>query len=49
MMQPVINPHTVAIPYDLPLVILCTKTKILSGPGEIAKADVAKANDMSMS
>ena len=49
MMQPVINPETVAIPYAFPLVILWTSTNILSGPGEIAKADVASANDMSIS
>ena len=48
-MQPVTNPQTVAMPCALPLVILCTKTKIISGPGEIASAAEANANDMSMS
>ena len=42
--QPVIKPAMVASPYFLPLVILCINTKILSGPGEIAKANVADAN-----
>jgi len=40
--HPVINPATVAIPHFLPLVILCIKTNILSGPGDMAKAAVAK-------
>ena len=47
--QPVIKPATVAKPNFLPLVILCISTKILSGPGDIAKANVAvaKANKVS--
>ncbi len=43
--QPEISPKTVAKPYFLPLTMLCVSTKILSGPGEIAKMDVAKAKD----
>jgi len=48
-MQPEIRPHTTLIPCFLPYVILCVKTKILSGPGEIAKIEVANAKDKSVS
>ena len=47
--QPVIKPTTVASPYGLPLVTLCISTYILSGPGEIARAEVAKTNDIKSS
>ena len=40
--QPVISPAIVAKPNRFPLVILCIITNILSGPGDIAKAAVAK-------
>lgn len=47
--QPVISPATVAIPYFFPFEILWISTKILSGPGEMAKAAVAntKVNNIS--
>ena len=38
-----------ANPKVLPFTILCVKTKILSGPGEIAKIEVANAKDKSVS
>ena len=47
--QPEIKPITVANPKFLPFTILCVKTKILSGPGEIAKIEVANAKDKSVS
>ena len=43
--QPEIKPKTVARPYFLPFTMLCVKTKILSGPGDIAKIEVANAKD----
>jgi len=42
--QPVIRPATTAKPHFLPLLILCTRTKILSGPGERDNANVAIEN-----
>ncbi len=39
--QPVIKPATTASPYFFPLAMLKVSTKILSGPGEKAKAAVA--------
>jgi len=47
--QPAIKPKTTAKACVLPKRILCTKTKILSGPGEIAKAKTAKTNDIKIS
>ena len=47
--QPEIKPITVANPKVRPFTILCVKTKILSGPGEIAKIEVANAKDKSVS
>ena len=41
--QPEISPYTVANPYFWPLTILWVNTKILSGPGEHANIEVAKA------
>jgi hypothetical protein len=48
-MQPVISPKTVANPNFLPCTTLCVSTKILSGPGEQAKAKVAKQNENKIS
>lgn len=42
--HPVIRPATTARPNLRPLVILCMRTKILSGPGDSAKANVAIEN-----
>ena len=47
--QPEIKPITVANPKVRPFTILCVKTKILSGPGEIAIIEVANAKDKSVS
>ena len=47
--QPDISPKTVAIPYFVPFTILCVSTKILSGPGEIAKIAVAKTKENKVS
>ena len=44
--HPVIKPATTAKPDLRPYVALWIKTKILSGPGEIARARVAKTNDI---
>ena len=47
--HPEISPKTVAKPNFLPFTILCVKTNILSGPGEIAKIEVANAKDKRVS
>jgi len=39
--QPDIKPATTASPCFLPLLILCIRTKILSGPGDRDKTKVA--------
>ena len=46
--QPVIRPPTTARPNFLPFDMLKVSTKILSGPGEMAKAEVAKIKPMRM-
>tara|TARA_B110000116_G_scaffold210008_1_gene185659 strand:+ start:25 stop:246 length:222 start_codon:yes stop_codon:yes gene_type:complete len=43
--HPEIKPKTVAKPNFLPFTMLCVSTKILSGPGEIAKIEVAIAKE----
>ncbi len=47
--QPEIKPNTVAKPYFLPFTMLCVRTKILSGPGEMAKIDVANTKESKVS
>lgn len=42
--QPVIKPTTVAKPYFFPQTTLCIKTKILSGPGEMASKATVDIN-----
>ncbi len=49
IMQPDIKPKTVANPNFLPFTILCVSTKMLSGPGEQAKIDVAIINESKVS
>jgi hypothetical protein len=46
-MQPVIKPLAIAIPYLEPRATDCVRTKILSGPGEIARSKVANAKETS--
>ena len=45
IIQPRINPTTIAIPLRLPCEIVCTSTNTLSGPGENARVAVAKINE----
>ena len=47
--QPEISPKTVTKPNFLPFTILCVNTKILSGPGDNAKREVAIAKDNKVS
>lgn len=47
--HPLISPAVVERPYFVPLAILCVKTKILSGPGAMARADVARIKAESIS
>jgi hypothetical protein len=45
-MQPVIKPLAIAIPYLEPRATDCVRTKMLSGPGLIARSKVASANEV---